>query len=336
MIMNVPFENLRSVSVEALLKAGVSVQHSRLQTDLLLEADLRGRASHGVMRLPRIIARIHNDVANPRTTGVHNWRSQAFLEVDGEMGLGPVVAMAALDAAAERVGQNGVTLIAIRNNNHLGMLAWYAEKLAMRGLVLIAFSTSEALVHPWGGRSAMIGTNPIAIGVPTNGSPFVFDMATSLVSMGQIHDHAQRNEPIPAGWAIDAQGNPTTDAAAAKRGAIAPFGGAKGYALGLAIEVIVASLTASAMGAEVRGTLDEDQVCNKGDLFILIDPLARLQTAEALSSYLDLVRSSGGADSPVMIPGDRALQERARRLQHGLPIPETLWRQLSNLAGAPI
>lgn len=336
MMIEIAYEELRSIGVTALLNGGVPADHAALQIDLLLEADLRGRASHGVMRLPRLLKRIANNVANPKSIGVHRWRGSAFLEVDGERGLGPVIAMAALDAAAERLTQNGAALIAIGNNNHLGMLAWYAEKIAMRGLILIALSTSEALVHPWGGRFAMIGTNPIAIGVPTDASPFVLDMATSLVSMGQIHDYAQRGVPIPSGWAIDAEGNPTTNAVAARGGAIAPFGGPKGYALGLAIEIIVAALTASALGKDVVGTLDEDQPCNKGDLFILVDPSLRPETAQALSVYLDLVRLSGGREGPVMVPGDRALRERARRLKHGLTIPRSLWQQISDLATMPV
>src|SRR5690606_16166677 len=158
------------------------------QADLLLEAELRGRASHGLLRLQRIIERIHNGVADPVTAGEHNWRGN-ILEVDGKRGLGPVVASAALDLLAERAHEQGIAIGAIRNNNHLGMLAWYADRIARRGLILIALCNSEALVHPWGGRKAMIGTNPIAIGVPTAAEPFVLDMATSLVSMGQIHNY---------------------------------------------------------------------------------------------------------------------------------------------------
>ena len=138
----------------------------------------------------------------------------------------------------------------------------------------------------------------------------VLDMATGLVSMGKIHDHANRGAPIPLGWALDENGDPTTDAAAAKKGAIAPFGGPKGYALGMAFEVLVASLAASAIGTDVKGTLDSVNVCNKGDIFIVIAP-PHAEAARALvSGYLDDIRAAAPADPehPVLAPGDRAQQ----------------------------
>lgn len=330
--MLVSMDEARAAAMLALERVGVSRPYAQLQVELLLEADLRGRASHGLMRLPRVIERLQNGVANPKTAGQHHWRGN-LLEVDGEHGLGPVVAVTALEALEQRVQTQGVAVAAIRNNNHLGMLAWYAERVAARGLVLIAMCTSEALVHPWRGRKGMLGTNPVAIGIPTAKEPFVLDMATSLVSMGQIHDHALRGQSIPPNWALDAAGEPTTDAAAAKEGSIAPFGEAKGYALGLALEVLIASLTASAIGRDVVGTLDSDRHCNKGDVFILIDPQKRPAVLESMSRYLDDVRNSGAPESPVAVPGDRALASRRRRLSEGISLSENTWRAICEFAG---
>ncbi len=167
-----------------------------------------------------------------------------------------------------------------------------------------------------GGRQALIGTNPLCIAVPATPEPVVLDMATSLVSMGKIHDHANRGQPIPGGWALDVEGNPTTDASAAKAGAIAPFGGAKGYALGLVLELLITSLAGSAIGTTVRGTLDSNNVCNKGDLFIVISPPKSASVAAAIHAYLDEIRASGdpGAGRLVTIPGDRSREARARSL----------------------
>lgn len=196
--------------------------------------------------------------------------------------------------------------------------------------------TSEALVHPWSGHKAMLGTNPLAIGVPTAGEPFVLDMATSLVSMGQIHDHAIRGEPIPSHWALDAAGHPTTDASAAKLGSIAPFGDAKGYALGLALEVLITSLTASAIGPDVVGTLDSDRQCNKGDVFIVIDPSTQPQTAQGITAYLDAIRASGHPERPVAVPGDRALSSRRLRIAEGLMLADDVWHRIQALAATSL
>jgi LDH2 family malate/lactate/ureidoglycolate dehydrogenase len=180
----------------------------------------------------------------------------------------------------------------------------------------------------------MIGTNPIAIGVPADPTPMVLDMATGLVSMGKIHDHANRGAPIPLGWALDEKGDPTTDASAAKKGAIAPFGGPKGYALGIAFEVLVASLAASAIGTDVQGTLDSVNVSNKGDLFIVIAP-PHAEAAKALvTDYLDSIRAAAPADPqhPVLAPGDRAHAVRAQSLAKGMFIDDGLWADLQKLA----
>lgn len=321
---------LRNVAAEALRRAGVPADHAAQQLDLLLEAELRGIPSHGLLRLDRLTRRIANGVADPQARGLHEWRRQSFLSVDGQKGLGPVVANAALDALKARARETGVAVGAIRNSNHIGMLGWYAERVAAEGFTIIALSTSEALVHPWGARRAMIGTNPIAIGIPTGGEPFMMDMATGIVSMGEIHDHAHRKAPIPPHWALDADGNPTSDAEAAKKGAIAPFGQAKGYALGLAFELLVTSLAGAAIGTDIKGTLDETAICNKGDLFIVIDG-----PRYELKAYLNEIRDMPPAEgfSGVMIPGERGRACRDERLRNGVPIADEVWDRLRALAG---
>lgn len=326
---------IRVTAERALERVGVPRDHAALQADLLIEAELRGRVSHGLLRLPRVIERINNGLADPLTTGLTSWQGTGFLEVDGQDGLGPVVACAALDLLCDRVSSTGVAVAAIKRSNHLGMIAWYAERIAAKGQTIIVLTTSEALVYPWGGRRAMIGTNPIAIGIPAAPRPFVIDMATSLVSMGQIHDHADRGIPIPDDWALDVDGNRTTDPVAAKEGAIAPFGDAKGYALGLAFELLVATLTESALGRDVRGTLDSTFACNKGDLFIVIDAPATARMTERIGVFLAALRACPAAEgfAAVAVPGDRSTAQRERRLAEGLPLNEALWARLRALAG---
>lgn len=329
-----PVNTVTSICRRVLTSHGVPTAHADLQTEILVEAELRGLPSHGLQRLPRIVERLRKGLVAPGEAGGWHWAAPGLLHVDGRQGLGPVVGAAALDAVAARARDLGVAMAAIRDANHLGMLSWYVERIAAAGQVAIALSTSEALVHPHGGRHAMIGTNPVAVGVPTAAAPFVLDMATSLVPMGRIHVHALRGEPIPEGWALDAAGDPTTDAAAAKEGAIAPFGGAKGYALGLGFELLVAALAASALAPDVRGTLDADQPCTKGDVFIVASPHHDRGLPQRLAVYLDAVRACAPADpaSPVLVPGDRARAERTRRLAEGIPVEERIWTQLEALA----
>lgn len=327
-------EQVKELAEGILTANGVPADHARTQAGLFIEAEMRAIPSHGLLRLRRVIERIHAGLTVPGTTGKQVWTARNFLAVDGERGLGPVVAMAALDSIVPRAQQDGIAVAAIRNTNHLGALAYYAEYVANLGLTCISLTISEALVHPYGGRKAMIGTNPIAIGVPSSPHPMVLDMATGLVSMGKIHDHANRGAPIPLGWALDENGDPTTDASAAKKGAIAPFGGPKGYALGIAFEVLVASLAASAIGTDVKGTLDSVNVSNKGDLFIVIAP-PHAEAAKALvTDYLDSVRAAAPADPehPVLAPGDRAHKVAAQSEKRGVYLDDGLWDDLQKLA----
>ena len=333
----IPVEEVSVLACEAMALAGTPEENATTQIDHWLEAELRGHKSHGLLRLPRIIERIHNKVADPCTTGSLSWRAPAFLEVDGEMGLGPVIAQRALEEISAKAKECGIAIAGIRNSNHLGMLAPYAEQIAKKAQVLIALTNSEALVHPWGGSEAMLGTNPIAIGVPTESEPLVVDMATSIVSMGKIHDYADRGQALENGWAVDAAGNPTTDAAAAKDGAIGPFGGAKGYALGVAFEAIVACLANSDAGPSVAGTLDSTEVCNKGDVFIVIEPAGNAPLG-MLADYLNSLRDSRtlGDNERVLVPGDRARTNQAYNREYGIPMTADSWRILNELAGQTV
>ncbi|MCR4265219.1 Ldh family oxidoreductase [Nitratireductor sp. ZSWI3] len=326
--------HLRELAEKALLAQRVTLSNARIQADLLIEAELRGLPSHGVQRLPRLVARLRAGLAHPATCGEALKTRSGVFTIDGQRGLGPVVMMHALEQLAAVAPQQGITLASIRNANHIGMLAYYVEAAAARGLIGIVMTTSEALVHPYGGTEAMLGTNPIAIGIPTGTEPFILDIATSRVSMGKIHHHALTGTPIPDDWAVDAQGDRTTDPEAAKAGAIAPFGGAKGYGLGLGVELLVAALAGSAFAPEVGGTLDATDVANKGDIIILIDPAAGEGTAAGLAAYLDRLRAARPADSsrPVAVPGDGMRARRASALSVGIDLPDPLHDEIRALA----
>lgn len=332
----------RRLGTEILVALGACEHEATQQVEHLLEADLRGHPSHGLRRLPVLVERIRNGVAVPGAEPVVVWHTAAFASLDARRGLGPVVAHAAIDHALERATETGIALVAVSNANHVGMLAPYVERIATNGRIGLAMTTSEALVHAFGGRRAMIGTNPLAIGLPAEPRPFVLDMATGEVAMGRILAHAERGEAIPQGWALDAAGEPTTDPLAAVAGSIAPFGGAKGYGLGLGLELLVAALSASALGTEVRGTLDVGSVCNKGDVFVVVDPepLQLGDIATAISPYLEQVRTDGGTTTgAVAVPGDGSADRRARRLLEGVPVATSVLEALRllerDLTGAP-
>lgn len=322
----------RVLIVDVLRHLGANLQEAADQANALVEGDLRGRPSHGVQRLPVIAERIRAGLIQPGAGQRTTWTAEAMLAVDGCFGFGPHVASRAATMISERAARTGVAAAAIRNASHLGMLALYVEPLARAGLVALGFTTSEALVHPWGGRIALVGTNPIAVALPAGPEPFVMDMATGAISKGEVIARMLRGQDLPPGAAVDASGSPTVDPVAADRGAISPFGGAKGFALGLAIELCVAALTGTALGERVRGTLDVTDPVTKGDVLIVFDPLASgLEPfGERLGEYLRELRASPAAPGfdGVTIPGDRTSATRRRRLAEGIPLPAALWREL--------
>ncbi|WP_181700899.1 Ldh family oxidoreductase [Chthonobacter albigriseus] len=333
--MRVCERDAQDLAVGLLRGYGVPEKSAQIQAGILVEAELRGHPSHGLQRLPRLLRRIERGLADPVSQGEFRWRSEGVLEGDGLRGLGPVVAFAALDRLLERVGRTGVALAAVSNAQHLGMLAQYVEAIASTGRIGIAMSSSEALVHPHGGTSRVLGTNPIAIGVPSaDGAPFVVDLATSEVSMGKIHHHAAIGRPLQPGWATDADGRPTTDAVRARDGAIAPFGQAKGYALGLAIELIVAAVAGTPFAPSIRGTLDAEAVCNKGDIFLVLDTCGSTDLLRRIADYLDFVRAAPSADpeTPVSIPGDGARRRRTQAANAGFEVDPGLWARLNDLS----
>jgi len=324
---------IRAVVAGALERAGATGHDAAVQAEMLTEAELRGHPSHGLRRLPVLVERLRRGLIVSGVEPRLQWRGAAVLSVDGRGGLGPAVAGRALEAIAARAADTGVAAAVIRGAHHLGMTAPYLERLAEQGCVGIVLTTSEALVHPWGGTAALIGTNPVGIGVPSARGALVLDMSTGATSAGRIRDHAARGRPLPEGWAVDGDGLPTTDAAVALDGAISPFGGAKGYALGVALEALVGVLTDTAFGTKVRGTLDIEYPVTKGDVLIAFS-LRRLgiSSVDRLEEYLGVVRRSGADGRAVQVPGDRARRARESALRDGIAIEDALWDEAERLA----
>ena len=323
-------EDERAIIVHVLSNLGASERECAIQADVLTEADLRGHHSHGLQRLTVLATRIKKRLIRVDVDPNYDWTADSVLSVDGKDGLGPFVAESALERAKPAVEQRGIVAVAIRNSSHIGMIGYYCEKRAREGLVCIAMTESEALVHPHGGTKALVGTNPLAIGIPSHPAPFVFDMATSTSAIGKIYASKHRGEAIPLGWAIDAHGNATTDPDAALKGSLTPAAGPKGYGLGISIGILAGLLPGAEIGRVVLGTLDTEFRCTKGDFFLLLNPGAfpgGPTLASRAASYLDELRHSPpqtGVES-VIVPGDRARQMREERLRSGIPLPKEVW-----------
>jgi L-2-hydroxycarboxylate dehydrogenase (NAD+) len=336
MSVTVSRKDQMDLTIAVLCGLGANEEEAFIQADVWTEADLRGIHSHGVQRLPVMATRIQKGLMKVNVKPERTWTADAVLNVDGKDGFGTAICETSLKELTPAARKHGVAALTVRNAAHIGMVGYYAEKRALEGLVCIAFTTTEALVHPFGGAEALVGTNPIAIGIPGDPRPFLLDMATSVSAMGRIIALKHRGEKVPEGWAVDKNGSPTTDPDAALAGSLSPAGGPKGYGLGISIEMLAGLLPGMPTGREVLGTLDTEYPCTVGDLFIVMDPKAfpgGETLAAGVRKYLEELRASkpGTGFKQVMVPGDPEHRLREERLVNGIPHPEEVWHAAEQL-----
>ena len=223
--------------------------------------------------------------------------------------------------------------MSVANSHHLGMVGYHIEPLAERGLLALAFSNSPAGIAPWGGNAAVFGTNPIALAAPReHDPPLVIDLSMAQVARGKIMMAASRGEPIPADWALDAHGKPTTDAADALAGTMMPMGGRKGAVLALLVELLAAGLTGSRFGNEAGSFFTaEGPPPGIGHLFIVFNPPAF--SSVPLAGRVDALAESILAQPGTRLPGEGRLAKRARASREGVQIAENLLDNLRERAG---
>lgn len=329
-------DRLHGFVTRSLVRRGVPEPDAGVVADSLIDAEATGQSGHGLIRLPFLLSRLRAGLIDPHPMQrlVHETTSTALL--DGGNGLGPVVAKTAMAIASAKARASGVGLCAVRRSNHLGALGFYVESAALDGLIALAFTNTPPAMAPPGGRTAFLGTNPIAAGLPALDSPVVVDLATSQVARGRILKAARSKDPIPAGWALDSQGRSTTDAAEAIEGSLVPLGGAKGFALATLVEALTGVLAGAAVGPEVGGTyLNSERESNVGHCFIVIDPAAfGGGFAERMTALADDIRRAEPIDPnrPVRLPGDRRRQESSARRAHGVELSADLVTELEKTA----
>jgi LDH2 family malate/lactate/ureidoglycolate dehydrogenase len=330
---------LQSLASSALKAVGVPEPDADAAAAILVTADLQGIDTHGTSRLAAYVTRVRDGVFNAKPDIVVESQSPAVAVIDGDRGLGPVVGSRALDLAVRLAAQNGVAYVGCRNSQHLGALAPYALRATRHGMVCFLGTNAFPSMAPWGGREVKVGNNPLGVGAPRRDAPaFILDIAMSVAARGKIRKAGAKGERIPDGWALDAEGNPTTDPAKALDGYVLPIGGHKGYGLALAVDILAGVLSGGAVSTEVQSLFKQkDKPQQVSFFFLAIDPAKTIgldtyfERMETLCGLIKDTEPSSVGD-PVLLPGEIEARELEIRSRDGIPMEAELLDSIRSLA----
>jgi LDH2 family malate/lactate/ureidoglycolate dehydrogenase len=305
----------------ALVSQGVPEPDAALVARSLVEADQRGIGSHGLLRLPLYVSALRHGGISARPQLRFENADGATGTLDGDAGLGQVVMQAAVDWSLDHAAAHGVSALAVHNSSHYGAGQFWTDQLAAQGMIGILTSTTGPVTAPYGGVRTVLGTNPLTVAMPSTGDPLTVDMATSAGALGKVMAAKQAGREIPTGWAVDAQGEPTTDPDAAIGGALLPFGGHKGSGLSVLLEGLSAALTPATFAFDTQDIWESpDARMNNGHLLLVLDTGAFAGRSTVEARVDDLAGAVHGAGTDVLVPGEKeyALHRRhAERLTLG-------------------
>lgn len=332
-------DHLRSVCVSILESAQVPAGEASAVAESLVRAEARGQASHGVMRLDTYVRRVKQGLIRIGVPPELVYETPATGLIDAHAGFGHVVGLHAIDICVSKAERVGVGAVAVRNSTHFGVACVFAERAAEQGCIGIATSNAAARMPPVGAKTAVLGTNPLAIAVPGDGGgiAFVLDMSTSVVALGKILTARDERRPIPEGWALDSNGAPTTDPAVAADGLMLPMAGPKGFGLALALEVLSAVLSGSPPGlgaGSMYRTWDRPE--GLGHFFLALSVRAFQEVGSFDNAMANLVAQVRGAEpstsNPILLPGEiEARKERLAQL-NGIPMTQQLASSIQKAA----
>lgn len=324
--------------IEILKAAGVDSQSADVVACSLIKANLRGVDSHGITQLPVYVERLRKGGINLNPDIKTIQESSSVAVVDGDDGLGIVVGTIAMNKAIEKAKSSGIGAVGVKRSNHFGMAAFFSMMALEHGMIGVCMSNSAPFVAPWGGKKPCLGTNPFSMAVPTQkGFPIVVDMATSAAARGKIKLASQKKEQIPEGWALDEEGQMTTDPARALQGSLLPFGGPKGYGIILAVDILCGILTGSSFGPYViPASRDVSGPQGTGHFFLSLDirkfmPLDSFESR--LNHMVEEIKNCPLAPgvTKILVPGELEFMAEKERLAEGIPVDDVLMSRIREL-----
>jgi LDH2 family malate/lactate/ureidoglycolate dehydrogenase len=307
-------------------RCGMEAEDAALLAETLVEADLRGVHSHGVMRVPDYVRKLTVAGVDPRGRPRVVADAGACLVVDGGNSMGQIGARYAMEQVIARAGTTGLAAAAIRGSNHCGALAYFAMQALPHDMIGLATTNALPTMAPWGGAERLLGINPVAVAIPAGEEgPIVYDAAFSASAHGKFKIHQQKGLPLPDGWALDREGRPTTDPAAALEGLMVPIGGFKGTGLAMIAGIFGSLLSGAAYGAEL-GSIEEGPLPGEDGHFVAAMRIASFTGVDSFKARVDGVirqmraaRLAPGFDR-IYAPGEREFLTREEYLRDGIPL----------------
>jgi LDH2 family malate/lactate/ureidoglycolate dehydrogenase len=337
-IPRVHSDKLRTFATAVYAGQGMPEADAALVADTLVQADLWGHQSHGVLRLGWYLDRLRNGVMKPKTEPEFVVDAGAMALIDGHDGVGHVLTMLATREAVRRAKAHGIGCVGVRYSNHFGTCMYYTLTGAREGCVTFLTSNGGPAMAPWGGRRKIVGTNPWSVAAPAGKhAPFVVDMANTGVARGKIYLARQKRQPIPLGWAIDADGVPTTDPQKAIDGIILPMAEHKGYAIAAMVDMMSGVLTGSGFLSAVHSPYKTAEKSNCGHLMIAIDIAAfqpLTQFGKRMDEYIAEIKSVPKAQGydEVFYPGEIEARNDVKHRAEGLTLPQDTLTDIERIA----
>lgn len=299
----------------------------------LVQAQIDEQYGHGLSRVPSYAAQAKAGKIDGHAMAELKEVGLSAISINAKFGFAYPAMLLAKTALLEKAPTSGVAIASIYNSHHFGLAGYHAEQFANEGLMALIVSNSPKAIAPWGGSKGVFGTNPIAFAVPRKDKdPLVIDLSLSKIARGKVMVAAKEGREIPADWALDVDGNPTTDPNAAMAGTMLPMGDAKGAALVLMVEILAAALSGSQFGYEASSLFDaEGPPPALGHSIIAINPdaLSNGMFQSRLEDLLGEILSQ----SDVRLPGERRLKARQRAAEQGIMVPEALMEEVVGLLG---
>lgn len=337
--MKIARDTLLEAARAILVRVGETEENAAIAADSLVRADMRGVSTHGINLLRLVAQRVDVGMLDlpTRVTAVSDFGASAVL--DGNNGLGPVAAYKALELCGSKARQFGVAMVGLRNTNNIGALGCITGEAARTGLISIITTNGNPSVAPFGAAEPFFGTNPISIAIPRGKlEPLVLDMSSSTVARGKIRLASLSGQEIPLGWAIDAEGNQTTDPKKALKGCLLPLGGPKGSGLAMMIDILSGLLCGSAYGDKLKSFHELNGPTGVGASFICVDVSRFIEMESFEQSVTEYAKRIKGLKKQpgfdeILLPGEFETKKERESETSGIDVPDAVLTEIDEISG---